>query len=243
MFSNIRKSDSQQMELDPELLAIALEPSVCELVSNEMYSDALNMLRSSTFEYTPTLIKNEALCYFHLKKYLHALEVLKIAEEKGWCLPDILMLKGQCLYFLEEWETALLTFESVEEIRSTQDIKLWINRCKAHMQYDSDEILDNVFTYEPLVITDVKKEWYQTAQHVCVRLFVKEVKKEDLEIIFNDKTIDVKIKQKRPIIFHMNLSKEIIPNESTFVINNSSVELMLKKLNQNSHWETCEIVD
>ena len=199
------------------------------------------MLKSITFEYTPILIKNQAICYMKLNKYMNALQVIKIAEEKGWCLPDIMLIKGQCLYHLEEWETALTAFETAEELKSTPDTHLWITRCKAHLLVDDDECDDHIFTYEPLIITDVKKEWYQTGQHVCVRLLVKEVKKEDLEITFNAKSIDVKINQKRPILFHMNLFKEIIPEESTFVINNSSVELKLKKKYQNSQWETCEL--
>ena len=227
------------MELDPQFLTLALEPSICELVANGYYNDAIHMLKSVTFEYTPILIKNHAICYMKLEKYMSALQVIKIAEEKGWCLPDIMVLKGQCLYNLMEWETALSAFECAEELKSTPEIHLWITRCKTQMMVENDECEDHIFTYEPLIITDVKKEWYQTNQHVCVRLLVKDVKKGELEITFNNESIDVKINQKKPIVFHMNLFREIIPEESTFVINNSSVELKLKK-SHNIQWETCE---
>ena len=224
------------MELDPKYLAFALEPAVSELINNEDYNEAINMIKNSKQEYTPALIKNEAYCYFKQKKYLRALEVIKLAEEKGWCLPDILALKGQCLYFLEEWETAFLTFEALQELKSSSDVKLWLDRCKIHMMFDRDHNSDNVFVYEPSVITEVKKEWYQTPKQVVLRLLVKAVKEEELEVTFNVKSIDVTIKQKKPIIVHVDLSKEIIPEQSNYKINHSSVELNLQKAHPNSNW-------
>lgn len=227
------------MDLDKTSLSYAFEPAVTELVSNECYSEAINLIQSEMHDDTPNLLKCEALCNMKLNKIMKALEIVKKAEEKNWCLSDIEMIKGQCLYQLQEYETALTAFQAAEELKSSEEIKQWIIRCIAHLQIENG--LRDIDVFEPLVITDVKKECYQKGDNVCVRLLVKDVKQESLEIKFDVKSIDVRIKQKKPIVLHMDLQKEIIPEDSSYIINNSSVELNLKKEDPSCQWHISEI--
>ena len=227
------------MDLDKTTLSYAFEPAVTELVSNECYSEAINLMQSEFYEETPNLLKNKAFCYMKLNKIMRALEIVKRAEEKSWCLSDIEMIKGQCLYQLQEWETALTAFKAAEELKSSEEIKQWITRCVAHLQIENGA--GNFDVFESFIITDVKKECYQKADNVVVRLLVKEVKEESLEVVFDVKSIDVRIKQKKPIVFHMDLQKEIIPSQSSYIINNSSVELSLKKADPTCQWHISEI--
>ena len=66
------------------------------------------------------------------------------------------------------------------------------------------------------------------------------MKKENLEIKFGVKSVDVKIDLEKQIILHMNLSKEIIPESSIYKITQSTIELYLKKAVPNN-WDTCEV--
>lgn len=217
-----------------------LEPSLIDLVENARWEDAIHLLKSVIHEPTPQILKYEAICYLKLDKATNALEVIKKAEERGWMLPDILIIKGQCLYKLQEWETALSSFEEADQIKSTPESRQWMMRCNAHISVEDDPMCPNLFVFEPPVISDVQKGWYQNNSTVCIQLFVKEVAEKDLEINFDVKSVDVLIKQKKTISIHINLLKQIIPEESTYSIHTSSVELKLKKKVPNVQWDNCE---
>ena len=218
-----------------------LEASIIDLVGNKYYDDALVLMNNVLHEPTPQLIKFEALCYLRTDKAINGLEAIKKAEEKGWMLPDILSIKAQCLYKLHEWESALFTFEEAYSIKSTPELRQWILRCKAHIDVEDNPDLPNIFTFEPPVISDVTKGWYQTSTHICIQLLVKGVTNDDLVCKFLDTSVDVLIKQKKPeISVHINLPKEIIPEESTFIIHHSSIELKLRKKVPGIFWNSCE---
>ena len=217
-----------------------LEPSIIDLAENAHWEDALHLLKDVIHEPTPQLLRYEALCYLRTNKVLNALETIKKAEERSWMLPDILIIKGQCLYKLQEWETALSTFEQAEQIKSTPEVRQWIIRCKAHITVEDNPNSANIFTFEPSVISDVTKGWYQTSLYVCIQLMVKDVTESDIECKFDPRSVDVAILKKPEISVHINLPKEIDPSESSFIIHHSSVELKLKKKNTGISWDTCE---
>lgn len=222
------------------LKSLSLEPTIIELVDSGRYDDAIQMIKTTTHEPTPLLIRKEAYCYFKLDRITYALEALKKAETRGWLLPDILLLKGQCLYRLQEWETALLAFEAVDKIASTNETKQWITRCQAHISVENAPNSPNIYTFDTPIISDVKKQWYQQNQLVGIQLLIKDVNKDELKVTFLPKSVDVYINRQRPISVHVNLPKEIVPESSTYVLNDSSIELKLKKVVA-GYWETCEL--
>ncbi|EAY11124.1 CS domain containing protein [Trichomonas vaginalis G3] len=228
------------VELNPPSTSLVVELSVIELVKSAQYEEALRVIHSENFEMTPLLIQNEAKCYLKTNKVTKALESLKRAEEKGWLLPDILMLKGQCLYKLQEWETSLIAFEAADKIASTAETKQWITRCQAHIEVENSPNAPNVFNFQPPIISDVKKEWYQNAQIVTIRLFIKDVKEKELKVSFLPNSVNVYITRQRPISYHLNLPHEINTSESYFVLNSSSIELKMEKV-QHITWENCEV--
>ncbi|EAY01796.1 CS domain containing protein [Trichomonas vaginalis G3] len=217
-----------------------LETSVIELVDTERYDDALRLIRSSRRIMTPLLIRKQAYCYFKLGNPANALECLKKAEENGWILPEILILKGQCLYSLQEWDTALIAFETADKMGSTPETKQWLTRVKAHISIENSPNAPNIFLFQPDIISDVKKEFYQTNQLLAIRLFIKDVKEEELTVTFNPTSVEVYVKKQRPISVHLNLPREINTSQSFFVINDSSIELKIKKV-QCVNWDDIEI--
>jgi len=216
------------MEIESDF-SHCLEYSVTELIDRGLYKDALKLIDSTHHEKTPQIILNEARCYFYLKKSLHALEVLKQAEEKGWDLNPFFDLKGKCLYQLHEWERALSAFEAAAEALSSPSIRQWITRCQAHIVVENNPESEHIIHFEPPIIIDVRREWYQTSLTVAVVIYVREVLETDLKVQYSPKHVDIDISQAKPISLHLSLSKEIVPEQSSSYITPSKIELKMKK--------------
>jgi len=87
----------------------------------------------------------------------------------------------------------------------------------------------------------LRHEWYQTATHVYISLFVKNVKAEQAHFDIKEKTLNVSIKlsESNEFVFDVELCDKIIPQESTTQILSTKIEIKLKKANQ-SKWKTLE---
>jgi len=87
----------------------------------------------------------------------------------------------------------------------------------------------------------LRHEWYQTATHVYVSLFVKNVKSEQARFEIKEKSINVVIKlsETNEFVFDVDLCDKIIPSESTTQILSTKIEIKLKKSNQ-AKWKTLE---
>jgi len=94
------------------------------------------------------------------------------------------------------------------------------------------------------VISEEKKirhEWYQTATHVFVSVFAKNVKKESAGVEIKEKSLSISIKLSETNDFqlHFDLCDKIIPEQSATEFLSTKVEFKLKKANQ-TKWKTLE---
>ena len=215
------------------------ESSIMELIENQNYLEAINLFETIKHIKSPQLIVAEATCYYNLKKYMNSIEILKHAEELGWNLFEIYLLKGRSLYKIQEWELALKAFEFADELKTSYVIKQWITRCKAHITIEQDPESDHIIQFEPPVISDVRREWYQHGQTIVIVLYVRDVSEHELKVNYQPKKVSLTISQNKPISLQLKLSKEIIPEQSSYYITPSKIELKMRKAT-NVQWSNVE---
>jgi len=90
--------------------------------------------------------------------------------------------------------------------------------------------------------TKVRHSWYQTDTHVTVEFFVKNLKENDVDVEFNEESIEVTIKlieTDSEWAYDKVLGGKIVPAECTKTISGSKVEIKLKKEKVGS-WKSLE---
>ncbi|KXN69791.1 CS-domain-containing protein, partial [Conidiobolus coronatus NRRL 28638] len=95
---------------------------------------------------------------------------------------------------------------------------------------------------EQLSIVDCRKDWYQTATQVILSIFAKNTEKESCKISFTSHAVIVDLKfQNGKSLYQktIDLFQEITPEESSYKVMGTKVELTLKKANGIS-WPSLE---
>jgi suppressor of G2 allele of SKP1 len=87
----------------------------------------------------------------------------------------------------------------------------------------------------------IRHEWYQSASHVVVTVFAKNVKREDLTVDIQKDSLSVSIKLSadNQYVLDLDLADEVSQSESGFDVTPSKVEIKLKKANP-VKWNTLE---
>ncbi|KAG0281848.1 Protein SGT1 A [Linnemannia exigua] len=78
----------------------------------------------------------------------------------------------------------------------------------------------------------VRHEWYQNDSFVTISVFIKNVKKDAVEIIFTDKALSVSVKMPTGSDYSLELdplSHKVIPSESKYEVLSTKIEIQLKK--------------
>ncbi|KAJ3260347.1 hypothetical protein HK103_000982 [Boothiomyces macroporosus] len=83
------------------------------------------------------------------------------------------------------------------------------------------------------VVVDCKRDWYQTPDKVNVSVFAKKVNKDESKVAFADQRLAVDIKFVDGSIhkFHTDLFQPIIPDQCSYEILSTKIEIILKKAN------------
>ncbi|ORX72372.1 SGS-domain-containing protein [Linderina pennispora] len=89
----------------------------------------------------------------------------------------------------------------------------------------------------------VRHEWYQNDEDVIVEVFVRNVKKESLEVEFTDSALSLSIKM--PTGAENNLDFDplllpIVPSQSTYEILSTKIEVRMKKAAKGEKWSHLE---
>jgi len=87
----------------------------------------------------------------------------------------------------------------------------------------------------------IRHEWFQTATHVTVEIFVKGRKKDQVKVQFLANSLDVTaaIDGGSEYLLNVDLADEIVPGESKFEILSTKIEIKMKKA-KSSKWEALE---
>lgn len=210
------------------------------LVEQSRYSEALQIFDRFITKFNPQLLLAQAKCYLSLNQPKKALEAVLKAERNGWDLPDILLMKGRCLYKLQEFEMALQAFQDSDALKSTSPTKNWIMRCKAHITVEEKPRCANVIPFFPTKQSDVRRDWYQSNQFVTLSIYIPDIAPESIHISYQTTSLEILISQKPFSIIRIKLAKEIITDQCSHTITPSKLEIKLKKLVE-SKWTAFEI--
>jgi suppressor of G2 allele of SKP1 len=220
----------------------AIECSVQYLVDNNYYAEALQLIAIGKFDSTPDMLVCTARCHYFQGKISAALEVLNHAAKLGWNIPDVLLLKGRCLYRMYEYERALAVFTEADQMISNAYTQTWILRCNAHLEMEANpENPDKVLVYDAQNALGVKYDWYQSDTHISLLIFVPNLSRDSLKVDFGEKKVDVEITQNGISDYHFNLEKEIIPSGSRVELSGAKVEIKMKKAEKGTQgWKLYE---
>ena len=83
----------------------------------------------------------------------------------------------------------------------------------------------------------IKHDWYQSETHVVVEIRMKNLDKEHTEVEFKERKFTLKVKKEE--VFKMDLDKRINPEDSTFKVMSTKVEVKMKKV-VGERWERME---
>ncbi|KAF9324878.1 Protein SGT1 A, partial [Podila minutissima] len=78
----------------------------------------------------------------------------------------------------------------------------------------------------------VRHEWYQNDTYVTIGVFIKNTKKENVDIIFTDNALSVSVKMPTGSDYSLELdplSHKVIPGESKYEVLSTKIEIQLKK--------------
>jgi suppressor of G2 allele of SKP1 len=183
-----------------------------------------------------------ARCYYFQGRITAALEVLNHADKLGWNIPDVLLLKGRCLYRMYEYERALAVFTEADQMTSNAYTQTWILRCKAHLEMEANpDNPEKVIIYDPQSSGGVKYDWYQSDTHISLLVFVPNLSRDAVKVEFGEKRIDIEITQNGVSSYHFNLEKEIVPSESRIELSGTKVEIKMKKAEKGTQgWKLYE---
>lgn len=198
-------------------------------------------------EYTPhknelvfQLLKAKAL--FEVGDFEQALQQCIVALKSGYEIPEVYVLKGRCLYKLEEYETALDSFLKAQEIKPSPETTRCIERCHVRIAANTEEVSRRILRFEPPPSSSINKEWYQTNDSVSVSIYLKNVLKSNLSVTFKANSFELIYNQMQPpFVLNVKLSKEIDPNDCKVNITPTKVEIKMKKAKPGEKWSTLDV--
>ncbi|KAF9931312.1 Protein SGT1 A [Linnemannia zychae] len=89
----------------------------------------------------------------------------------------------------------------------------------------------------------VRHEWYQNDSHVTISVFIKNVKKESVDVNITDRALSVSVKMPTGSDYSLELdplSHAVIPAESKFEVLSTKIEIQLKKERFGVKWGALE---
>ncbi|OHS93430.1 CS domain containing protein [Tritrichomonas foetus] len=217
------------------------ESTILFLTEQHEYEKALELINTISHHLDPRLVVATTKCLIGLHKIPQALEILLAAEKRDWVLPQILLLKGKALFEIKEYNTAKMAFERCLEINPSYEIKRWIQRCNVYLAADNEELSRRVVRYEPQLAQcqepepepepkpKPRHEWYQSSTHVTMVLYIKDIKESDLNVSFDNDSLDVCINSDGKTKLHIDLAKSIEPNQSSYSVTSKKIEIKMQK--------------
>ncbi|KAF9144053.1 Protein SGT1 A [Mortierella sp. GBA39] len=192
---------------------------------------------------------------------VHALELIKEKPSSDVTVEAKAQLrKGVAAFHLQDYQTAKVALEACQALSPEQrTLASWIRKndqelaklpkaatpaaaapatvAAAAPAADVTPVVSAVAsTPVPAPLTPashrVRHEWYQNDTFVTISVFIKNVKKDAVEIIFTDQALSVSVKMPTGSDYSLELdplSHKIIPSESKYEVLSTKIEIQLKK--------------
>ncbi|CEG36400.1 sgs-domain-containing protein [Plasmopara halstedii] len=174
---------------------------------------------------------------------------------------------GMAQFELEKYAEAKQSFQNGKEATPQVNEALikrfqtWIRKCDAEL--DSENEADLIISDDPVSVqrsagsdcgaaaiaplpakSVIRHDWYQSSTHVTLAILQKNLPQDDVEITIEPTRLLVRIKLDNDIVEAYNeaLFDEIVPDESSYQVLSSKLELKLKKKSIGMHWDKLEEV-
>ncbi|KAL4838449.1 hypothetical protein H8958_015499 [Nasalis larvatus] len=175
-----------------------------------------------------------AYCHILLGNYCVAVADAKKSLKLNPNNSTAMLRKGICEYHEKNYAAALETFTEGQKLDSADaNFSVWIKRCQ---EAQNDQSASQ-WTHQ----SKVKYDWYQTESQVVITLMIKNVQKNDVNVEFSEKELSalVKLPSGEDYNLKLELLHPIIPEQSTFKVLSTKIEIKLKKP-EAVRWEKLE---
>ncbi|XP_008431308.1 protein SGT1 homolog isoform X2 [Poecilia reticulata] len=179
-----------------------------------------------------------AYAHILLKNYSSAVDDAKKAQQLKPSLPLAFMRTGIGEYHLKNYESAHSAFTQGQQLDdSDKSFEVWIKRCEEMMGTQTQNGSDAMTSAAP----PVKHDWYQTDSQVIVTVMAKNVPKDGVCVSFSERELSAQIQMVsgEDCDLHFDLLHPIVPQQSTFKILSTKVEIKMKKMDA-IRWEKLE---
>ncbi|XP_020832684.1 protein SGT1 homolog isoform X2 [Phascolarctos cinereus] len=177
-----------------------------------------------------------AYAHILLKNYYEAIIDAKKSLGLNPNNSTALLRKGIGEYHEKNYTEALESFIEGHKLDDTDNtFNIWIKRCQE---------TENKVVSEPGMQTQqskIKYDWYQTESQVIVTLMIKNVQKNNINVVFSENELSavVKLPSGEDYSLKLSLIHPIVPEQSTFKILSTKIEIKMKK-SEAVRWEKLE---
>lgn len=234
------------------------------LFGNDDYDEALSLYtkaitldtKSNTNTISADTYIKRSTCYCRLNMYEESLKDSLIAVNLAPTNPNAYLKQGIAEFNLGQFRKALISFNKGNQLNQTQkntNFNTWIRKCEIEIGSDNDiDTITSMMTTTTIDNTSssnttnsdkvqIKRDYYQTATHVVLTVFIKNANKKDVKIIFESNRLDVEIKlsDSNEYALDIDLYGKIIPNESRYDVLGTKIEIKMKKA-ESIQWTSLE---
>ncbi|KAG0086669.1 Suppressor of G2 allele of SKP1 [Podila epicladia] len=166
--------------------------------------------------------------------YEDALKALALVKEKPSVDKTVeakaQLRKGVAAFHLQDYQTAKVALEACHALSPEQrTLASWIRKNEQEL------------AKQPKAATPAP--WYQNDSYVTISVFIKNAKKESVDINITEKALSVSVKMPTGSDYSLELdplSHSIIPSESKFEVLSTKIEIQLKKERLAVKWGALE---
>ncbi|KAI4877114.1 hypothetical protein NFI96_026469, partial [Prochilodus magdalenae] len=179
-----------------------------------------------------------AYAHILLQDYNRAADDAKKAQQLQPGMATAFLRTGIAEFHLNNISAAHQAFTTGKGLNdSNEGFQIWIKLCEERMAKPTIIIL----LKKELMVCPFRHDWYQTESQVTITIMVKNAKKEDVNITFEEKELkaSVKLPSGEDYCLHINLLHPVVPEQSTYKILTTKVEIKMKKT-EAIRWEKLE---
>ncbi|NXX91910.1 SGT1 protein, partial [Centropus bengalensis] len=187
-----------------------------------------------------------AYAHILLQKYADAVADAKKSLELNPNNAVAFLRKGLGEYHIKNYASALESFREGQKLDNVDDtFTIWIKRCEETLNAFGVQCmsLQSIF---PLFMSFFfsfccRYDWYQTESHVIVTIMIKNAQKDDVSVQFSEKEMNASVRLPSGEDYNLKLVllHSIVPEQSTFKVLSTKVEIKLKKP-EAVRWEKLE---
>nr|XP_027784718.1 protein SGT1 homolog isoform X2 [Marmota flaviventris] len=154
-----------------------------------------------------------AYCHILLGNYCDAVADVKRSLELNPNNSTAVMRKGICEYHEKNYASALETFTEGQKLDSAgANFIAWIKRCQEALNGSESEVSASQRTQ-----SKIKYDWYQTESQVIITLMIKNVQKNDVNVEFSEKEIEIKMKKPEAVRWEKLEGQGDVPTSKQFI--------------------------